>query len=123
MDWPALPIDPTTEATYGLTDGNVYPISVFHAERRLDGSSFRLTLAGFSNTPSNCLAICGDGIVGLGEQCDDGVNDGGYGECGEGCVLGEYCGDGIVQEEEDCDDGNYVNDDGCPNGCIMINIP
>ncbi|MEM7159739.1 MAG: DUF4215 domain-containing protein [Myxococcota bacterium] len=116
-------IDPTTEAEYELTDGNVYPISVFHAERRLDGSSFRLTLAGFSNTPSNCLAICGDGIVGLGEQCDDGINDGGYGECGEGCVLGEYCGDGIVQEEEDCDDGNYVNGDECPNGCVMINIP
>jgi len=23
-----------------------------------------------------------------GEECDDGVNDGGYGECGPGCKLG-----------------------------------
>lgn len=118
-----ITIDAAAAATYALTDGGVYKISVFHAERKVDGSSFRLTLDGFSNTPSNCLAICGDGIVGLGEQCDDGVNDGGYGECGPGCVLGEYCGDGIVQEQEDCDDGNYVNDDDCPNNCVHLYIP
>ena len=116
-------ISPATAATYGLEDNGVYKIVVFHAERKVDGSSFRLTLDGFSNTPSNCLAICGDGMVGLGEQCDDGVNDGGYGECGPDCLLGEYCGDGIVQEQEDCDDGNYVNDDECPNSCKFVFIP
>jgi fibro-slime domain-containing protein len=119
----SVSIGPATAATYGLSDGGVYKIAVFHAERKVDGSSFRLTLDGFSNTPSNCLAICGDGIVGLGEQCDDGVNDGGYGECAPGCVLGEYCGDGIVQEQEDCDDGNYINDDECPNNCVHLYIP
>jgi cysteine-rich repeat protein len=52
----------------------------------------------------------------LGEECDDGVNEGGYGECGPGCKLGAYCGDGIVQPGEDCDDG--VNDGNpCPSGC------
>jgi predicted nucleotidyltransferase len=32
--------------------------------------------------------VCGDGIVSLGEECDDGLNDGGYGECEPGCKLG-----------------------------------
>lgn len=119
----SVTIDATSAPGFDLTDGAVHPIKVFHAERKIDGSSFKLTLAGFRNTPSNCLAICGDGIVGLGEECDDGVNDGGYGECDEGCVLGGYCGDGIVQPEEDCDDGNYDDGDDCPSGCREIFIP
>ena len=119
----SFPTDAAAASTYALTDGGVYKISVFHAERKVDGSSFRLTLDGFSNTPSNCLGICGDGVVVLGEQCDDGINDGGYGECGPGCVLGEYCGDGIVQEEEDCDDGNYINVFLFDNSCTEIYIP
>ncbi|WP_244923988.1 DUF4215 domain-containing protein [Enhygromyxa salina] len=119
----SVTINAASAGTYGLTDGEVYQIVVFHAERKQDGSSFRLTLDGFSNTPSNCLGICGDGIVVVGEQCDDGINDGGYGECGPDCLLGGYCGDGIVQDEEDCDDGNYVNADDCPNSCKHIFIP
>ncbi len=60
------------------------------------------------------------GIVSLGEECDDGQNDGGYGECDPGCKLGPHCGDGIVQEEEDCDDGNRFDGDGCENSCRHI---
>lgn len=116
-------LDANSAATFGLEDGGVYPIKVFHAERKIEGSTYRLTLEGFQTAPSNCLAICGDGIVGLGEECDDGVNDGGYGECAQGCVLGGYCGDGIVQPEEDCDDGNYEDGDECPSGCREIFIP
>src|SRR5690606_6690233 len=84
---------------FELEEGGVYEISVFHAERQLDGSSFKLTLAGFEATPSECSAICGDGVLSFGEECDDGVNDGGYGECAPGCVLGPFCGDGVVQAE------------------------
>jgi fibro-slime domain-containing protein len=93
-------------ATYGLSDGKVYALSLFHAERKTEGSSFRLTLDGFNTARSYCTPICGDAIVSLGEQCDDGINDGGYGECSAGCVIGAYCGgDGIEQPGEDCDDG------------------
>ncbi len=60
----------STAATYGLTDGNVYQIQVFHAEREKEGSSFRLTLAGFNDAPSDCVTDCGDGMVGPGEECD-----------------------------------------------------
>ena len=120
----SLTISPSTAGTYGLTDGEVYRVNVFHAERKTEGSSFKLTLSGFNTSASLCLPECGDGVISLGEQCDDGVNDGGYGECGESCVLDEYCGDGIVQEEfEDCDDGNFEDFDDCPNSCLIVVIP
>ncbi len=113
-------IDASTAALYGLKPGNVYQISVFQAERKLDSSSFRLTLAGFNAGRSDCVPICGDGIVSLGEQCDDGVNDGGYGECAPGCVLGSYCGDGVKDPAEACDDGNRIDGDSCSSSCRRV---
>jgi fibro-slime domain-containing protein len=107
-----------------LADGGVYEVVVLHAERQTKASSYQLTLSGFSSQPSDCVPVCGDGIVGIGEQCDDGVNDGGFGECGPGCKLGEFCGDGIKQApQEDCDDGVANGTPGkCPLGCRNIVI-
>ncbi len=116
----SVTIDSSSAATFGLEDGQVYKIVVFHAERKIEGSSFKLTLQGFNSGRSECIPVCGDGIVGLGEQCDDGVNDGGYGECAEGCKLGSYCGDGVVDEGEDCDDGNQIDGDLCGSACRII---
>lgn len=116
-------LDATTASTYGLADGQVYEIAVFQAERRMEGSSFRLTLQGFDTARTDCVPECGDSIVTLGEQCDDGVNDGGYGECAPGCVLGPYCGDGIVEPDiEDCDDGNRIDTDACNNACRVLMV-
>jgi fibro-slime domain-containing protein len=110
-------------AKFGLTDGQVYEVAVFQAERQTYGSSYRLTLSGFNAAPSDCKPICGDGILGLGEECDDGKNVGGYGNCAPGCKLGEYCGDGIVQmDHEDCDDGVNIGKP-CPSGCKRLFIP
>jgi len=114
----SVTINAQSAADFGLTAGNVYKIVVFQAERKVYGSSFRLTLSGFESTPSDCTAICGDGILSFGEECDDGINDGGYGECDAGCKLGPFCGDGIVQEPEHCDIGP-VGNSGCP-GCRML---
>jgi fibro-slime domain-containing protein len=108
-----------TATELGLQDGNVYEIKVFQAERKVVGSSFRLTLAGFDSTRSDCRSQCGDGIIGAGEECDDGVNDGGYNECHPGCVLGGYCGDGVVQEGEVCDDGDPNKPAEC-SGCRIL---
>ena len=120
----SMTVGPQQADMLGLEDGEAYRVNVFHAERKTEGSSFRLTLSGFDTSRSDCLPTCGDAVVSLGEQCDDGVNDGGYGECGPDCVLSEYCGDGVLQEEyEDCDDGNFFDDDDCPSSCIFINIP
>jgi fibro-slime domain-containing protein len=70
----------------------------------------------------NCRlgAQCGDGVVESGEECDDGVNDGGYGECGPNCMRGPGCGDGVVQSaHEQCDDGVNMGGYGkCAAGCV-----
>ena len=119
----SVTVTPASAASFGLTNGQVYEVEVFQAERQTNGSSYRLTLSGFSAAPSECLPICGDAILGIGEECDDGVNPGGYGQCGPDCKLSAYCGDGVVQPDfEDCDDG--VNDGKpCPSGCRNLVIP
>ena len=112
------PIDMTV-AEFGLQDNGVYDIKIFHAERKPTGSTFKLTLSGFETRRSICNSDCGDGILALGEQCDDGVNDGGPNECGEGCKLGSYCGDGVKDEWEDCDDNDPAAPADC-NGCRIV---
>ena len=111
-----------TAADYGLTPGHVYRISIFQAERQLNGSSFQLTLAGFEATPSECSPRCDDGVLSFGEECDDGLNGGGYGKCSPGCVLGPFCGDGVLQPEfgEDCDIG--PSGDGLCSNCRYVQI-
>lgn len=105
-------------ADFGLEDGGVYEIKVFHAERKREGSSFKLTLSGFNTSRSECLPDCGDGVIASGEECDDGEenNVGGYNRCNPNCTLSGYCGDGIQQEDEECDDADPnapVNCKGC----------
>jgi len=109
-----------------MTPGNVYEIKVFHAERKTEGSTFKLTLSGFDSTRSDCVAVCGDGIIGFGEECDNGAENGqagaGYNQCGNDCTLGEYCGDGIVQEGEACDDEGPPPAAGVCSGCNVITV-
>lgn len=50
----SVTVSSTTASTYGLTDGGVYRTSVFHAERKKSGLSFRLALTGFYSAPSLC---------------------------------------------------------------------
>jgi fibro-slime domain-containing protein len=110
-------------ATLGLSQGGIYEIAVFQAERHTSFSSYKLTLSGFERVRSVCKSVCGDGVVTFDERCDDGKNDGGYGHCGPDCLsLGPRCGDAVVQatEGEQCDDGNRDPKDGCDNGCQAI---
>ncbi len=116
------PVTTTSDVEgFGMVDGGVYEIKVFQAERKQTGSSFKLTLSGFNASRSECKAICGDGILAAGEQCDNGeeFNVGGHNGCNSDCTLGAYCGDGIVQPEaEDCDD----NDPNRPSGCFGCRV-
>jgi fibro-slime domain-containing protein len=92
-----------------LTVGRIYELAVFHAERRVNESNFRLTLSGFASEESACDFTCGDGVVTRFELCDDGAenNTGGYNACGPDCLTrGPFCGDGVVEAgREDCDLG------------------
>jgi fibro-slime domain-containing protein len=121
----SVTLNAANASKFGLTNGKVYEVTVFQAERQVSGSSYRLTLSGFTSAPSDCNPVCGDGVVGLGEECDDGVNTGGYGKCSPGCKYGAYCGDGNKDPGEDCDDGinDGTNGQKCPTGCRIIIIP
>ena len=50
-------------ASLGLADGGVYEIALFQAERQTTASTYKLTISGFNDQPSQCKAICGDGVV------------------------------------------------------------
>ena len=73
---------------------------------------------------SACLSeYCGDELVqsGLGEECDNGIDNA---DAPDACRLdckSPRCGDGITDPSngEDCDDGNSVDTDGCTNGCTI----
>src|SRR6185436_6935065 len=41
-------------ATYGLEDGKLYEIAIFHAERQVEGSSFKIGLRGIDVSRSTC---------------------------------------------------------------------
>lgn len=110
-----------TAEDFGFTSGSVYKITIFHAERQPEGSSFRLTLSGFEATPSDCTPSCGDGVLSFGEECDLGshANNGGYGGCNVDCTLGQFCGDGRVNGPEHCDPGPG-GDPKCPGSCRIV---
>ncbi len=112
----------TDVEAFGLEPGHVYEVKVFHAERKREGSSFQLTLSGFNAARSDCNPVCGDGIIGAGEECDDpDGNMGGYNRCQPDCTLGGYCGDGILQDGEVCDDADPAAPSNC-SGCRLITI-
>ena len=100
-----------------------------------DGSSYGTCTvtscdAGYSLVGNECRVVCGDGLIGGAENCDDSnavTESCTYGEtsctvCSSTCALTpgvtSYCGDGTQQSTEFCDDGNAVNDDSCSNACV-----
>src|SRR5690606_29039658 len=65
-------------------------------------------------------SVCGDGVQGAGEACDDGASNGTYGYCNGNCTgPGPYCGDGSKSGPEECDDGTSVDNGGCSNACKL----
>jgi len=116
-------IDASTASQFGLVEGTVYEIVVFHAERHTTASSYHLELSGFNTAASECVSDCGDGIVAANEICDNGPanDDTAYGGCRRDCTPGPYCGDGVTTPEfEQCDDGeNLGTYGGCAPGCVF----
>lgn len=63
--------------------------------------------------------VCGDGVKGGSETCDDGNVTSGDG-CDATCIA-ETCGDGLVNNggAETCEDGNLIAGDGCDPTCNL----
>lgn len=93
--------------------------------------AFEAVPAGWTLTMSTIAGpVCGDGIVGVGEACDDNMtpNDGCTActvDLGFVCdnsspsVCVDACGNGEVDLGEECDDGNAVGTDRCANTCLL----
>ena len=66
----------------------------------------------------NVSALCGNGKVDTGEECDDGNKDI-TDDCLANCKKAK-CGDGAVHTGvEACDDGNTTDNDACRNNCTV----
>mmetsp|Transcript_49355 Transcript_49355/g.119700 ORF Transcript_49355/g.119700 Transcript_49355/m.119700 type:complete len:891 (+) Transcript_49355:617-3289(+) len=74
-------------------------------------------------SPTPPPAVCGNGIVEDGEECDRGTDNDDNGMCTAQCKNAR-CGDGFLQSEigEECDDGNSNQGDGCSNDCKFETI-
>jgi cysteine-rich repeat protein len=60
--------------------------------------------------------LCGNGVLDMGEACDDGNYVSGDG-CSQDCRSTEVCGNGYLDVGEQCDDGNTIDGDGCAASC------
>jgi cysteine-rich repeat protein len=64
-------------------------------------------------------AVCGDGVVQGGEECDDGEENGDGQACRADCTL-QACGDGDLGPGEECDDGEGNGDaEACTSACTI----
>ncbi len=73
--------------------------------------------------------VCGDGVLGGAETCDDGnlaagdgcdsscIQEAGFLCAGEPSVCTSVCGDGLTRGAEQCDDANLAAGDGCSGTC------
>ncbi len=111
---------------FAITKGEIYQITLFHAERHTTQSNFTLTLANFILGRSVCTPTCGDGTIVRGEVCDDGAGNANntYGACNTTCSAKAFCGDGQTNGPEACDDGLNLTTYGlsanqCAPGCVL----
>lgn len=51
----SVTLDAASAASFGISDGDIFEIAVFHAERETDGSSFQISIAGRPAERSVCV--------------------------------------------------------------------
>ncbi len=105
-------LPPTGDASSGAAD------ETSTAAESTDGAT--TTDADTTGAP----AECGNGVLEEGEECDEGVANGRYGQCAQDCSgLGPHCGDGIVNGDEACDELDEEDMDGCNTNCVTSLSP
>lgn len=108
--------DATSDApTTGGSSSEPGPISASSSSADpSDSDSLPMTASGETGGP-----FCGDGEHDdeLGEECDEGANNGKVGECTSDCLI-TVCGDNYAGGDEECDLGQANADDGqCTSEC------
>lgn len=65
-------------------------------------------------------AVCGDGVVDDGEECDAAEMNDANSTCTPECLI-NICGDGyaFLDGLETCDDGNDIDTDACLTNCVL----
>jgi cysteine-rich repeat protein len=73
-----------------------------------------------SETDTGVAAVCGDGEVDDGEECDAAAMNGANSTCTPDCLI-NICGDGyaFLDGLETCDDGNDIDTDACLTSCVL----
>ena len=107
------PIDFTREIEFG-DDGSIWTCSSDAKKSEDDPGSARLIELQLLDRQGSC----GDGVLQLGEECDDG-NTVSCDGCSADCRVETGCGDGARCGSEECDDGNTLSCDGCSSTCTV----
>ena len=82
------------------------------------------------------MTTCGNGVLDVGEKCDDHNIMGGDGctplcqiengwtcpNVGKACLRTAVCGDGLLAPTEGCDDSNTGSGDGCAANCSAVEV-
>jgi cysteine-rich repeat protein len=96
----------TLAVTFSAVQSDTYYLVVDGYQGAEGNYTIHLSCAGGS---------CGDGVLNVGEACDDG-NTNACDGCSAICTV-EACGNGVVECGEQCDDGNTASGDGCSASC------
>ncbi len=105
--------EPTSTSTGSTTDPTTNPTTDPTTNPTMDPTTTASTGENTTGTPD---PVCGDDVQDVGEECDNGAQNGDDQACTAGCEI-NVCGDGFVGPGEACDDGNGIDGDGCNNDC------
>ena len=113
---PNDPMRPSLIVVRNVLEDRVQGTWLLDGERPLAWEGQVATWAVFTAIGS----VCGNGVVDVGEQCDDGNTISGDG-CNDICVTEPeiMCGNFVLENGEQCDDGNTTSGDGCSDICLI----
>ena len=108
--------DSSTSLTTSVTESSTTSIE---SSTSVTGSSTTLIESSTSETGA-IIPVCGNSIVEIPEECDDGISGTGTAFCTYNCTI-SFCGDSIVNilDNEQCDDGNMSDLDSCNSKCQL----